>query len=147
MRKIYRNVFWAGGLLFFSACVSAPTGVIHRPDSSLDSFQWTAEEKAQPLVFRLLGKTNEASYHVIRVGASEEPHTHNRHDIVVTVLRGAATLHLADRTFPVRPGEVIEIPRGVVHWAEMAEGAVCEIFAVITPPFDGKDRQPAGRER
>lgn len=129
--------------MLLSACAAPRGGVIQRPHILLDTFAWTDEEAAQPLVFKLLGQTNEASYHLIRVGASESPHTHDRHDIIVTVLRGRAKLHLADRLFPVRPGDVIEIPRGVVHWAELKGKETCEIFAVITPPFDGKDRRPA----
>lgn len=143
MRKIYGYGFLTAALLLLPACAGARTGVIHRPESALASFDWTADEMSRPLVFKLLGKTREASYHLIRVGASEQPHTHDRHDIIVTVLRGNATVHLGRRVFRAEPGDVIEIPRGMVHWAEIAEGASCEIYAVITPPFDGKDRQPA----
>jgi mannose-6-phosphate isomerase-like protein (cupin superfamily) len=53
-------------------------------------------------------------------------------------------MHLADRVIDVGPGDVIDVPRGVVHWAENVGDGASEAYAVFAPPFDGKDRRFVG---
>lgn len=102
---------------------------------------WTAEERARGMAVRSLKVTQETSHHLIRLRTAEPPHTHEFHDLTVYVLQGRAMVHLAGQTILVRPGDVIEIPRGVIHWAENLGPGDSLVYAIFNPPFDGKDRK------
>jgi mannose-6-phosphate isomerase-like protein (cupin superfamily) len=103
---------------------------------------WTAEELAKPIAVRRLRATAETSVSLIRLMKAEQPHIHKDHDLVVVLLSGSARLHLGERTVAVHPGDVMEIPRGVVHWAENTGPEASEVYAVFSPPYDGHDNLP-----
>lgn len=103
---------------------------------------WTADELAKPIAVRRLRATAEVSVSLIRLAGAEQPHIHKDHDLVVVLLSGTARLHLGGRTIDVRPGDVMEIPRGVVHWAENTGPEASEVYAVFSPPYDGRDNLP-----
>lgn len=102
---------------------------------------WTAEDLAQPIAVRPLSATAESSRVAIRLAASEKPHTHNEHDLIALVVSGSVRMHLGDQVFEMRPGDVVEVPRGVVHWAQPLDG-VAEAYVIFTPPYDGTDHHP-----
>ena len=104
---------------------------------------WTEEELAKPIALRTLHQTQEASYHMVRVRTAEDPHTHDGHDLVVFVMKGKIRIHFKDRFVDTKPGDVIEIGRGEIHWGENLGSEAGEAYAVFTPPFDPSDRHPA----
>lgn len=103
---------------------------------------WTADELAKPIAVRPLRRTAETSVSLIRLAKAEQPHIHKDHDLVVVLLTGSARLHLGNRSIDVRPGDVMEIPRGVVHWAENTGPEASEVYAIFSPPYDGRDNLP-----
>lgn len=104
--------------------------------------RWTAEELAKPIAARRIGANASESMHLIHVGGAEPPHTHDEHDVVVVMLSGSAIVHLGETAEVVRPGDVMEIPRGVAHWAENTAPGGSVVYAVFTPPYDGTDMHP-----
>jgi mannose-6-phosphate isomerase-like protein (cupin superfamily) len=106
---------------------------------------WSEAEQAKPIAVRRLRSTAEISISLIRLAGAEQPHIHKDHDLVVVLLSGQARLHLGNRTVDVRPGDVMEIPRGVVHWAENTGPGASEVYAIFSPPFDGRDNLPVPR--
>lgn len=104
---------------------------------------WTPDELEKPLAVRRLRATADISVSLIRLARAEQPHIHKDHDLVVVMLKGSARLHLGNRTVDVRPGDVMEIPRGVVHWAENTGPEASEVYAIFSPPYDGRDNLPA----
>ena len=124
-------------------CASqAPWGRIILPDRDLPAIQWREDEKSAPFVLRTLKRTQDASFHIVRLLKAEEPHVHDTHDGTVFVLRGKGRIHFENRSVDLSPGDVLEIPRGVPHWAENAGPGACEAYVIYTPAFDGKDRRP-----
>lgn len=103
---------------------------------------WTADEREKAIAVRRLRETAEVSVSLIRLAGAEQPHMHKDHDLVVVMLSGTARLHLGNRTVEVRPGDVMEIPRGVVHWAENTGPEASEVYAIFSPPYDGRDNLP-----
>ena len=103
---------------------------------------WTPAELEKQIAVRRLRATAEISVNLIRLAGAEQPHIHKDHDLVVVLLSGQARLHLGNRTVDVRPGDVMEIPRGVVHWAENTGPGASEVYAIFSPPFDGRDNLP-----
>lgn len=109
------------------------------PQGIMPRIEWSAEDQAKEVASRSIRVTRSAGYSVVRVRTAEKPHVHDRTDLLVTVLSGQARMHLAGHHIDVSPGDVIEIPRGVVHWAENIGKQPCEAFVVSTPPFQGDD--------
>ena len=73
----------------------------------------------------------------------EFPHFHDHHDLSVSVLSGKGIVHFKDHDVVITPGDVIFIPRGTFHWAENTDPDASVVFAVFSPPFDGKDKRRA----
>ncbi len=103
--------------------------------------KWSAEELTQAVAVKNLSKTKEASFHFVRLKGAESPHIHDRHDLTVFTFSGTSVLHFKDRTVSLKPGDLINIPRGVWHWAENIGQDATLAYAVFTPPYDGKDRR------
>jgi mannose-6-phosphate isomerase-like protein (cupin superfamily) len=103
---------------------------------------WSAAEQEKAIAVRRLRATAETSVSLIRLAGAEQPHVHKDHDLVVVMLAGSARLHLGNRTVEVRPGDVMEIPRGVVHWAENTGPGASEVYAIFSPPYNGLDQVP-----
>ena len=103
---------------------------------------WSPAEQEKAIAVRRLRSTAETSVSLIRLAGAEQPHIHKDHDLVVVMLAGSARLHLGNRTVEVHPGDVMEIPRGVVHWAENIGPGASEVYAIFSPPYDGLDHLP-----
>jgi len=103
---------------------------------------WSEAEQARNIAVRRLRATAEVSVSLIRLAGAEQPHFHKDHDLVVVLLSGSARLHLGNRTVEVHPGDVMEIPRGVVHWAENTGPGASEVYAIFSPPYNGLDNLP-----
>jgi mannose-6-phosphate isomerase-like protein (cupin superfamily) len=83
------------------------------------------------------------SQHLVAIRTQEVPHRHDRHDLLVVMLRGHGRMRVGADEQPVGEGSILYVPRGSVHAFrnEAAEPAVA--FAVYVPAFDGKDRVTA----
>jgi mannose-6-phosphate isomerase-like protein (cupin superfamily) len=110
------------------------------PNQVYTDNRWTNAERMQDVATRSIRVTRNASYHMICLNKAEKPHVHDQHDMVVTVLSGTGRLHLNLKTYDLTAGDVIEIPRGTLHWTEnTGSKEPCEAFAVFTPPYQGRD--------
>jgi mannose-6-phosphate isomerase-like protein (cupin superfamily) len=123
-------------LIFLSPHVSAAEG--NEPSPNM---QWTEDELSRNAAVKTLRTTAEASFHLIRLKGAEPPHVHDRHDLTVFIFSGTSVVHFKDRAVSISQGELIDIPRGVWHWAENIGQDPTHAYAVFTPPFDGKDRR------
>jgi len=92
---------------------------------------------------RELGRDAGTSHHLVWIREAEEPHRHERHDLVVVLLRGFGTMRLGDEERAVGPGSILYVPRGAVHAFRNASGAPAAAYAVYAPAFDGRDRVAA----
>lgn len=131
--------------LALAGCGSAPTPVRGRVITTLpDPINplWSPAELEKSIAVRRLRATAETSVSLIRLAGAEQPHIHKDHDLVVVLLSGSARLHLGNRTVEVHPGDVMEIPRGVVHWAENIGPGASEVYAIFSPPYNGLDNIP-----
>lgn len=96
-------------------------------------------------VFRIreIGRDAHSSHHVVWIRDREVPHTHERHDLWVVILRGNGTMRLGGEERPVAEGSVLYVPRGTVHAFRNLSGEVAAAYAVYAPAFDGRDRVDA----
>ncbi len=112
------------------------------PQRVYHQLTWNPEELTKDVAVRSHRVTRSASYHTVRVRTAEKPHVHDKHDMVVTVLSGIARIHLGLKSFDLKPGDVVEIPRGTIHWVEnLSAKQAYEAFVVFTPPYHGRDKR------
>ncbi|HEY9514246.1 MAG TPA: cupin domain-containing protein [Gemmatimonadaceae bacterium] len=67
---------------------------------------------------------------VMQPGGGMPPHT-NRVEHEQYVLRGSATIGIADRKIDVQQGDVVYIPAGTPHWYKAHDGEPFEFLCVV----------------
>lgn len=91
-----------------------------------------------------LGRDAGSSHHLVSIRHAETPHRHDRHDLLVRLLRGHGTLQIGDERRPVGEGSILYVPRGAIHAFRNAASEPAVAYVVYLPAFDGQDRVPAG---
>jgi mannose-6-phosphate isomerase-like protein (cupin superfamily) len=92
--------------------------------------------------FRLreVGRDAHSSHHLVWIRDREVPHRHDRHDLLVVMLRGHGFMRQGAEERAVGEGSVLYVPRGTPHAFRNASGEAAVAYAVYTPGFDGRDR-------
>lgn len=90
-----------------------------------------------------VGRDARSSHHVVSIRTAEEPHRHDRHDLLVVMVRGEGSLRIGNEARAVGEGSILWIPRGTAHAFTNRSDAPAVAYAVYLPPFDGEDRVPA----
>jgi len=148
--RLRRNsfaIFLAAGLGLVSACVSGPHFYLQYGNEyrELDLKKILADNPLAPgenIKVANLGRSASASQHVVQIRDREMLHLHKLHDGTVTMLRGQGYLMLADKRIDLKVGDVIHIPRGVVHQYVNTAGEPTVALVVYAPAFDGQDTHP-----
>jgi quercetin dioxygenase-like cupin family protein len=94
---------------------------------------WSADEKAKPAAMRPLHESEAISVLWLRAGKSEPVHSHPNHDVVAVVVSGEGTLHIDGKALKMGAGDSFTIPKGAVHWVEMAEGTEAQALLITAP--------------
>ncbi|NNL65560.1 MAG: cupin domain-containing protein [Myxococcales bacterium] len=142
------RVSWLAVLVFAAGCSPPePAAVL---DALLPEGRYTESLAAladrAPLApdqdFRAeeIGRDAGASQHVVSIRSAEVAHRHDRHDLLVVMLRGHGTMRMGDEARPVGEGSILWVPRGTPHAFANASAAPAVAYAVYVPPFDGRDR-------
>ena len=92
-----------------------------------------------------LGRSEHTSHHVGAIRTAEPLHRHDRHDLLVVLVRGHGTQRVGDETRPVGEGSVLFVPRGAAHAFTNAGPDPAVAYLVYSPPFDGTDRVPVAQ--
>ena len=66
-------------------------------------------------------------------------HSHDGYEETIYGLEGVSTWTVDGRRIDLGPGEVLCIPRGVVHGFENDHGAEARMLAIVTPGILGPD--------
>jgi mannose-6-phosphate isomerase-like protein (cupin superfamily) len=133
-------------LIFFSilGCEDDRGAVVLTPAGITKRIAWDDKELAKEIAVKTLRKTEAASFHVVRIVTAENPHVHDRSDLSVFVLSGRVRMRLGAHTVEIEAGDVIDIPRGVPHWAENIADQPSEAYVIFMPPFNPKDYRATG---
>ncbi|MEK7261626.1 MAG: cupin domain-containing protein [Pseudomonadota bacterium] len=82
---------------------------------------------------------NPRSKHVlVQVRDREPAHVHTDSDITVWLLRGGGVMHVGGKEHPVKVGDVIHVPRDVVHYY-LNRGPEAGAALVVYSPAPGPD--------
>lgn len=137
----------AHGVLLAALCGCAmkPVLVVAPEGKPVETARVLAWLKAHPLppgqafAAAQVWRTSTVSLHVVQIRTAEQPHLHQHHDAVATLLKGHGTFVLGTDEMPLQAGATVTIPRGVRHYFvnEGREPAVA--LAVFSPPMDQPD--------
>jgi mannose-6-phosphate isomerase-like protein (cupin superfamily) len=89
-----------------------------------------------------IARDSRSSHHVVAIRTGEAPHRHDRHDLLVVMLRGHGFMRLGDEERPVGEGSILYVPRGTPHAFRNASAEPAVAYAVYHPPHDPTDRVP-----
>lgn len=81
---------------------------------------------------------------LLAAGSPVPAHYHAVHEETVYVVRGSGVMRLGDQHKAVGPGDLMHIPKGVVHAFEPFTKDVV-VVSIFAPKWDGKDRIFVGR--
>lgn len=87
---------------------------------------------------RTLFSSPSLSAHATEVRGSLAAHYHENHEESVYITSGSARLRIGNEWFDLVVGDLIHIPRGVVHEVEV--DASVSVISFFAPPYRGVDR-------
>jgi len=123
-----------------SACRSAervdePLVVSTRPEDEPTGSEGSLGARTRT---RTLFQSPRLSAHATEAAGPIAAHYHADHEETVYVISGRARMRLGEDWHELKPGDLIHIPRGVVHEVELAEPV--SVLSLFAPPFHGRDR-------
>lgn len=84
--------------------------------------------------------STDVSSFIIFVKKEVKPHKHITHAEHVIVLAGEAEMTLGDKTFKIKKGDMIFIPKNTAHSVKTTSKVPLKVISIQAPFFDGKDR-------
>lgn len=94
-----------------------------------------------------LFRNERTSHLLVQIRDREPVHYHADSDISVLMLRGNGTIHIGEQKLPAKAGDVLFIPRGVVHYFANASKEPAAALVIYSPPPGPNDRVLAPRSR
>jgi mannose-6-phosphate isomerase-like protein (cupin superfamily) len=107
-----------------------------------------AKDEAFKIIPAVQGQ--DASVTVVRAEKELPPNTNLSREEVGYVVQGGGTMRFGDEKRPVKAGDILSLPRRVVHGFSNGAKRGTVVVSVMAPPFDGKDRifvSPPGTEK
>lgn len=87
-----------------------------------------------------LGGDSLSGCFVIVIKQGVKLHKHLYHSETVTIIEGEGTMRLGEKSFKIKQGDVIFIPRNTPHAATSTGNIPLKVISVQSPQFDGTDR-------
>ena len=125
--------FW--GLIFFitiTYSVKAQTVV------NLDTLKLPA--KTESIYNKALFGDSLASSFCIIIKDKVKPHRHQFHSEHVLVIEGEGNMNLAERSFKIKKGDLVFIPKNTIHSVITTSKQPLKVVSIQAPLFDGTDR-------
>ena len=77
---------------------------------------------------------------VIFIKKEVKEHKHAEHSEHIVVLDGTAVMKVDGRSFKIKKGDVLFIPKNTWHYVKTTSKIPLKVLSVQSPNFDGKDR-------
>lgn len=87
-----------------------------------------------------LFRNERTSHLLVQIRDREPVHYHADSDISVLMLRGTGTIHVGEQKLPAKAGDVMFIPRGVVHYFVNESKEPAAALVIYSPPPGPNDR-------
>lgn len=89
---------------------------------------------------RPLASDSLSSSFLIFIKKEVKKHRHADHTEQVYILDGEGEMSLAEKTFKVKKGDIIFIPKNTPHSLKVTSSIPVRVLSIQSPMFDGKDR-------
>lgn len=119
-------------LLLFPVLIKAQSS------QSLDTI--TAPVGYENIYMRTVASDSLVSSFVIFIKKEVKKHKHVFHSEHVYILDGEGEMVLGDKTFKVKKGDILFIPKNTAHSLKVISTTPVKVLSVQAPMFDGKDR-------
>ncbi len=119
-------------LFLFPSLIKAQT------NQSLDTI--TAPAAYENIYSRMIASDSLVCSFVIFIKKEVKKHKHILHSEHVYILEGEGEMLLGDKSFKVKKGDMIFIPKNTPHSLKVTSAIPMKVLSVQAPMFDGKDR-------
>ncbi|HCY19508.1 MAG TPA: hypothetical protein DHU69_07100 [Deltaproteobacteria bacterium] len=150
---IIRKYIWLFAILFALIGCACPKEKIYSiTDTGLFSKEWREIVQEHPIdkdeniKVTPLFKNEDASHFIIQIRDREKPHIHEAHDLTVVIKKGKGILHLGKDKLPMRRGDIVFIPREILHYFVNTSSEPAIAYVIFTPFYDGKDMKLVDEE-
>lgn len=89
---------------------------------------------------KLLASDSLCSTFLIVIPGEVKSHFHSFHTENVIVVEGKGIMKLGIKEFKIKKGDVIVIPKGIIHSVRSKGRKPLRVISIQSPYFDGKDR-------
>lgn len=120
--------------------VDALLGAARQTQTQAELAASASLEPGQAVSVRELGRDAATSQHLVAIRDAESPHRHDRHAILVVLLRGFGSMLIGTEARPVGPGSILYVPPGTRHAFRNQSGAPAVAYVIYLPPLEGSDR-------
>lgn len=90
-------------------------------------------------VFPIASDSLSSSFCIV-INTEVKPHKHLHHSEQVIVLDGVGEMKINNKTYFIKKGNVVFIPKGTTHSVIRKEKKPLKVISVQAPFFNGKDR-------
>ncbi len=140
MLSIYlKSSFVVFAIMVINGCGGSARSDIITPGIDKRRIAWNETEQQQIFSFKNLHSAAGTSTHALRLTGTCESRVHDRHDVVMVVISGAADFRLAGKWHRANTGDIVEIPRGSIYQIDRVGSVPVECYVQYYPPYDGKD--------
>ena len=87
-----------------------------------------------------VARGEQASVNIWQMTKGLPLHLHRSHEEVIFVKSGRAEVRIGERTLTMQAGDLVLIPKGMLHSARAVGKEPFRGISVFAPAFDGKDR-------
>ena len=119
-------------LFLFPLFINAQT------NQSLDTIK--APAVYENIYSRPIASDSLVSSFVIFIKKEVKKHKHVSHSEHVYILDGEGEMLLGEKTFKVKKGDIIFIPKNTLHALKVTSATPMKVLSIQAPLFDGKDR-------
>lgn len=127
--------------LLLAACLVVPAQVeapIGRYGNAVSTMR-EMSAKQPPVLLHKFAESDTCTVNFLAAKSEVKRHYHAKHEETVVVSSGSGVFTMGKTQHAVRAGDVMHIPRGVVHGFVPSTDDVV-VVSVFTPKFDGVDR-------
>jgi quercetin dioxygenase-like cupin family protein len=97
----------------------------------------TYKSPVDQVTFLLTGEQTDGAFFMLEAivppACGNPPHIHGREDETFYIQQGTLTVHVGDKTLNASAGDVVKLPRGLVHCFQNNGDVDVKVLAVIEP--------------
>lgn len=131
---------WLFALAALGCAPAVPRDSFAEVQNVLDIVRLNPIGEGEAVKVTPISESAERTVNVVQARGPLKPHYHVHSDETVYVIQGRGILRAGSQTFELKPGDVLTIPRGMVHAYTPQGPETTVVLSVFTPRFQTGDR-------